>query len=508
MRHFSLRFLCIALLACFPTLNINLPAQSLNYVPVIGTYAGGTATACAAATDGYGDGCPATQAILSNPWMSTSDAEGNLYFSDLKSNIVRRVDAKTGVITLVAGGGPVCAAKTNTIGDGCPAKQATLNAPQGVRFDLNGNLMIADGANNRVRRIDRTTGIITTIAGTGTTATTPPSNSSPKAATSTNIGNPFGLAIDKMGNLYMACGAQSSVLMVMASNGKIIPGTSLIYTIAGTGTRGFSGDGGPGPQAKLYQARGVFIGDDQAIYIGDQNNFSVRKVTAPFQSGMFNVNSTVISTIAGSGGPAGYSGDGGPATAALLNVPEDVFLDNTNHLYAIGYGSSISVGGDYIRQIDLTTGTISTLAGKGTRETSGDNGPASLAGIEGPQGGSYDRFGNIFVESCPTCNVVRRISLNNVFMPQQPVGATSPVQNVVLQAGSATTLVSASIAKSTAVEFLLGTPSGCSVGGSLAQGAYCTLPVFVPAVLPRSSHGPVGCNGCIDFQHSGPLGNW
>lgn len=483
MRTFSFRSLCLSLLAYLAVVSgASLSAQSLNYVPVIGTYAGGASQTCANATDGYGDGCPATQAILSNPWMSASDAQGNLYFSDLGNNLVRRIDAKTNIITLVAGGGTVCAAKTNAMGDGCPATQATLKAPQGVRFDLNGNLMIADGGNNRVRRIDAATGIITTIAGTGTTATTPPSNTSPKAATLTNIGNPFGLAIDKDGNLYMACGAQSAVLMVLADHGQITAGSSLIYTIAGTGTRGFTGDGGPGPKARLYQNRGVYIGADGSVYIGDQNNGAVRKVTSPFQGGTFNPDTTTITTIAGTGGTLGYSGDGGPATAALMDAPEDVFLDNANRLIAVGYGSTVAAGGDYIRQIDLTSGTISTLAGIGTRVTSGDGGAASLAGVQGPQGGNYDRFGNIFIGSCPACNVIRRISLNNYFLQGQDVGGTSASQNVILQASADTTLGAASIARSTRSEFVLGAPTGCSVGNALSSGSFCTLPVsFQPS---------------------------
>jgi sugar lactone lactonase YvrE len=461
-------------------------AQDLSYVPVIGTYAGGVTTKCATATDVFGDGCPATQAILANPWSTTSDAQGNLYFSDLAHNLVRRIDAATGIITTVAGGTKVCAAPTDTVGDGCPATQATLNAPQGVRLDSFGNLYISDGGNNRVRVVNLTTNIINTAAGTGTTASVPPSNSAPNVATSTNIGNPYGLAFDAMGNLYIDTGAESAILMMQAaSNGQVMPSTSLIYTIAGNGTRAHTGDGGPGPSATLYQNRGVFIGPDGSVYIGDFNNNDVRKVTSPFASGTFNPATTTITTIAGTPAQKGYSGDGGQATSAVIDAPEDLFLDNVNNLYLVGYATAIADGGDYIREVN-PAGIISTFTGIGTREVTaemtGDGGPAVLAGIEGPQGGNYDRFGNMFIGSCPNCNIIRRISTNNDFLQNQAVGATSSAQNVVVQANVATNLNAAAILPTAAGEFVLGGVTGCAVGGSLAQSAYCTLPVsFQPA---------------------------
>src|ERR1700728_1878622 len=107
--------------------------QNLQCVPVITTSAGGATTVCAAATDAFGDGCPATQATLASPHISDTDAAGNLYITDTTNNIVRRVDATTGIITLFAGGATtVCAAKTDTVGDGCLATQATLDMPKGL----------------------------------------------------------------------------------------------------------------------------------------------------------------------------------------------------------------------------------------------------------------------------------------------------------------------------------------------------------------------------------------
>ncbi|QWV93144.1 putative Ig domain-containing protein [Geomonas oryzisoli] len=244
---------------------------------------------------GYGqDGIPAGATTLSNPIGLALDASGNLYIADSGNNRIRKIDS-AGIITTVAGNG---AAASN--GDGLPANLASVNQPVGVALDALGNLYVAEFSGNRVRKID-TAGIITTVAGNGF----PDYNGDNISAAAAAIGQPGSVSIDADGNLYIADSYNARIRKVDPSG--------IISTVAGTGEKGYSGDGLPAVAAGLENPLGVraFNG---SLYISGGNR--VRKVDSQGE----------ISTLAGNGAP-GFSGDYGPATAAALNFPTAVWID-------------------------------------------------------------------------------------------------------------------------------------------------------------------------------------
>ncbi len=245
-----------------------------------------------------GDGGPATSATLANPWRTAFDGAGNLYISEPLAATVRRVDGYTGIITTFAGTGTA-----GYTGDGAAATSATLNRPTGVAVDTGGNLFIADTVNNVVRKVDVATGIITTIAGNGTAGYTGDTG----AATSAELNEPDALALDAAGNLYIA-DDNNNVIRKVAGG--------VITTIAGNGTAGHTGDGGPATSAEINDPEGLTVDAAGNVYVADSGNFLIREV---------NVGTGTITTVAGAYTGAGrYSGDGGEAILAGLSYDEDV----------------------------------------------------------------------------------------------------------------------------------------------------------------------------------------
>lgn len=264
---------------------------------------------------GYsGDGGPATSATLGQPVGLALDSSGNIFIADAGYNVVREVSAATGIISTVAGqsSGKVCSAASDKIGDGCPATQASLNYPWSVAFDANGNLYIADAYNSVVREVAASTGIISTVAGT-------PGqfgfSGDGGLATSAELNSPFAIAFDAGGNLYIADTGNSRIREIHSSTG-------IIQTIAGNGTYGYAGDGGPATSAEISYVYGLFTDVSGDVFIGDTNNNVIREINASDQA---------IVTIAGNG-TAGFSGDSGPATQAELSDPSGVLIDATGNL--------------------------------------------------------------------------------------------------------------------------------------------------------------------------------
>jgi hypothetical protein len=255
-----------------------------------------------------GDGGPATFALLPWPWCVALDAAGNLYICSPTMSGIRRV-TPSGTITTVAGNGT-----WGFSGDGGPATSAQLNDPQGLAVDAAGNLYIADESNQRIRRVTQS-GTITTVAGNGTQRFS--GDGGP--ATSAQLSWPYGLAVDAARNLYISGSERIR---------RVTP-SGTITTVAGNGTQGFSGDGGPATSAQLYASRGVAVDAAGNLYIADHGNQRIRRVT---QSG-------TITTVAGNGTP-GFSGDGGPATSAQVWYPQDVAVDPAGNLYITENGIS------------------------------------------------------------------------------------------------------------------------------------------------------------------------
>jgi len=309
---------------------------------------------------GYsGDGGPATQARLDQPFHCAFDRRGNLYVADTFNHCIRKVDAASGTITTVAGTG-----RRGYSGDGGPATRATLNEPYGVLADREGNLFIVERLNAVVRRVDARTGIVTTYAGTGRSR--PPSPGAAPGdggpAHAAPLVEPNAIDFDPAGNLYIADVRDQRIRRVDRRTGTI-------STVAGTGRREFAGDGGPATQASINGARGVAFDRQGNMWICEREGHRIRRVDA---------RTGIITTIAGTGRP-GYTGDGGPARTATFSGPKWIHAGDDGHLYVVDTENHA------IRRIDLTRGTIATVAG-GRRGPGGDGSPATLAAMDRPHG--------------------------------------------------------------------------------------------------------------------------
>jgi sugar lactone lactonase YvrE len=324
-----------------------------------------------------GDGGPATSAGMQASGVAV-DSGGNFFIADFANNRVRKVDTG-GTITTFAGNGTGAFS-----GDGGPATNASLFSPRAVTLDSASNLLIADSNNFRIRKVD-TTGNISTVAGNGNFI--PSGDGGP--ATSAGM-NPNGVAVDGSGNLFSADAGGPTPGENRVR--RIDHSTQIISTVAGDGSASFLGDGGAATKASLQNPQGAALDAAGNLFIADSNNNRIRKVDT---SGM-------ITTVAGSDS-TGFSGDGGPATSATLTTPAGIALD------AAGTGILFIVDtqNQRIRKVDLS-GTITTVAGNGTNAYSGDNGPATSASLNFPEGAAVDGAGNIFIADTSN-NRIRKV---------------------------------------------------------------------------------------------------
>lgn len=400
-----------------------------------------------------GDGGLAVSAMLNNPQGLALDAAGNLYIADNGNHRIRKV-TPAGVISTVAGNGTAAFS-----GDGDLAISASLNLPRGVYVDGAGNLFIADTNNHRVRKVTPA-GVIGTVAGIGVSGY----GTDGVPATQTIVSSPYGMLTDPAGNLYIAEFGSSRIRKVDATTGIISTFASLscpsgitlvegtfyvsqascghriskidplgqVSTLAGTGVNGFSGDGGSPGQATLSSPYDVFADSQYNVYIYDSGNMRIRMVPG----GVGPITTVVGSGLIGDGGPAtdaaladpgqvvvhegsqriylndvtnrrirvvdpggiittyagngatNFSGDGGPAVSAGLGSPQAIALDSRGNLYIAGFSR--------IRRVDAVTGIITTVAGNGTAPRSGDGGPATAATFAA-NGLAIDNADNLYI---------------------------------------------------------------------------------------------------------------
>jgi len=278
-------------------------------------------------------------------------------------------------IATVAGNGTVGAAR-----DGKLATSASVYQPQGVALDADGNLFIADSSHRRIRRVDAETGIITTVAGTGDEGFT--GDGGP--ATDAQLGVVLGLAVDGDGNLFFADVTYHVVWRVDGSTG-------IITVVAGTGSPGYTGDGGPADEATLTSPWDVAVDTDGNLFIADTNNNVVRIVDT----------GGTIDTYAGTGSP-GFSGAGGLATSAELKKPEGVAVDADGNLFIADEANH------RIRRVDATSKNITTVAGTTTGGYSGDGGPATSAELHYPTSVAVNGDGDLFIVDSENC-AIRRV---------------------------------------------------------------------------------------------------
>jgi sugar lactone lactonase YvrE len=395
--------------------NVLIAAEGISRTMVVpvttGTFYGQAMTAddiYTIAGDGSptfsGDGAAATAAQLSVPDGVAVDGAGNFVIADTGNNRIRVLARSTGEfygqpmaagdIYTVAGHG-----RKGAFGDGGPATAAVLGQPAGVTVDTAGNLVVADTGTNRVRVVaagtgefygqPMTAGDIYTVAGTGQ----PGSTGDGGPATAARLDLPRAVTFDGAGNLVIADTGSNRIRVVAAGTGEFYgqPMTAGdIYTVAGNGTMGFAGDGGPATAAALGIPEGVSVDPSGNLLIADSFNNRVRVVAA--KTGTFYRRAMTagdIYTVAGNG-TQGFAGDGGPATAAEIYAPVGVLRDDAGNLVLTDAGNNRvrvvaeSTGTFYGKA--MTAGNIYTITGTGTAEFTGDGGPATAAGLAGPTG--------------------------------------------------------------------------------------------------------------------------
>ncbi len=318
--------------------------------------------------EGYaGDGSRADTCQLHWPEAIAITDSNDIYIADADNNVIRRIDGHTGIITTVAGTGYRAGTGLGGYsGDGGAATAARMWYPSGVAVDDIGNLYIADQRNDRIRKVD-TFGIITTVAGTGL----PGFSGDGSAAISAKLAHPTRVTLDASGNLFVADSGNNRIRKVD------VAGT--ITTVAGSGINGFSGDGGSALSAELNTPIDMAVDATGNIFIADYSNNRIRKVDA----------AGTISTYAGITIP-GFSGDGGPATAANIFQPSGIAVDAAGNVFFSDLANF------RVRKID-PAGIITTVAGNGDPGYNGDNMQATNARLWFPEGIALDSRGQLFI---------------------------------------------------------------------------------------------------------------
>lgn len=452
-----------------------------------------------------GDGNPGTQASLYTPSGTAADAQGNIYIADAQNNVVRVVNNQKNAITVanvaiaggaiatVAGNGQRCQGSLVSCGDGGAATSAQLYAPSAVALDTSGNIYVADAFDSAIRVVNAQSGVIVTVAGNGSFSFS--GDGGP--ATGAALDAPFGLALDRQGNIYIADGnppgltgiTSNNVIRVVNRQSSTIKvagisiGPGNINTVAGTALVACNpstdpcGDGNPATQARLTSPTGVAVDGSGSIYIADLGDNRIRLVT----------NSTgIISTIAGTGTacPSQPCGDGTPATQATLDAPYDILVDFANRVYVADLDDSV------VRSFSVG-GTISTVAGSYAYGFFGDGSAATSAALAQPAGIGADPAGNLFVTDVAAFRV-REVSQlvttaptatpssNPLVFPATILGDNTGTTLTITNNGNGTNLTVSSVAISGTNKSDFTETNNCTTVPP--NGGTCTVTVsFTPA---------------------------
>ncbi len=371
-----------------------------------------------------GDGGLATGAAIGAPWGVAADNAGNVYVTSASENVVRKIDA-TGKITRFAGGGTGCPQQTDSIGDGCPATAANFASPLGIGVDAAGRVYIVDQNHQRVRMVDPATGIISTIAGTGVAG-----RNASNVALQAMLNYPSSLFVSASGDVYI--GDTNNHAIDRVRNGTF----AIVATNIGN------------PSGVAY--------DDASgsLYVSDQTANVVYR----------------IGRFAGLG-IAGFSGDGGPATSALLTAPSGLALDGAGGVFIA------DTGNNRVRRVDAS-GNIVTVAGSGAFSFGGDGGPATDAGLN-PLGIAVSPSGNLYIADLFN----RRVRVVGGWSGPQPPATPTPTVAPTMTPTATPTVTNTPTA--TATSTATPTPSATATP---CAGGVCPAPA-APTLLHASSGG-------------------
>jgi hypothetical protein len=300
---------------------------------------------------------------LNEPFMCAFDVAGDLFFSESRGNRIRQMDMKTGIVTTIAGTG-----ETGYSGDGGPAINATLNEPYSLQVDDNGDIYSVDRLNSVVRKVDKSTGIITTVAGTGEFGYSGDGGKGIEAM----LKEPNDCFLDGSGGLLIADIQDQRIRILNLATG-------IIDTFAGNGEKERTGDGKPATEASIFGARAVCNDKKGNTYICEREGNGVRRVDSD----------GIMHTYAGTG-ERGYSGDGGQALDATWGSPKAIRCDKKGNVVVVDTENHA------IRIIDISTNIVTTVAG-GQLGDGGDGGSAIDASMDRPHGCELDVNGNIFI---------------------------------------------------------------------------------------------------------------
>ena len=331
-----------------------MPFEAGKISTYVGTGEGGHA----------GDGGQAGDAVCNEPFMCDFDSAGNLFYTEAKNHIVRRVDKASGIVTTVAGN-----CESGYSGDGGSAIQATMQEPNSLQVDQNnGDIYIVDRQNAVVRKVDATSGIITTVAGTGEVGYSGDGGPGNQAM----FREPNDCFLDGKGGLLIADIQDQRIR-------RLDLATGIVTTVAGNGEKERTGDGKPALEASFLGARAVCLDSKGNMYVAEREGNGVRKVDT----------NGLMSTIAGNG-ERGYEGDGGPALTATWGSPKALRCDAQDNIIVVDTENHA------IRRIDAVTGVVTTIAG-GRLGGEGDGGAATDAAMDRPHGCGIDTDGNIYI---------------------------------------------------------------------------------------------------------------